>query len=204
MLTIREKSVFLTYLNKYSSIKSNTKNRNSLNFPDFSSILSKFPWLFQSAQNSLTFPWLEKVLFFQVFQSMWEPCVRIDMRVMFWNRIWAWWGFWSLLLLLSSFLSFLFILFFYLFLKDLTMYGIAETFNCFTLKRLCTLHYMEIPQFITKDQLGVSVSNFTFWPFSEDKFLRNNSCNTNIFWDSWSKAVNLLCPGFTWKYLNRW
>ena len=33
-----------------------------------------FPWLFQSVQNSLTFPWLENAFpFFQVFQSEWEP-----------------------------------------------------------------------------------------------------------------------------------
>ena len=37
-----------------------------------------FPWLFQSVQNSPTFPWLENAFpFFQVFQffqSEWEPC----------------------------------------------------------------------------------------------------------------------------------
>ena len=37
----------------------------------FSSILGKIPRLFQSKQNSPTFPWLENALLF--FQSKWEP-----------------------------------------------------------------------------------------------------------------------------------
>ena len=43
----------------------------------------KIPWLFPDFliffQNSLTFPWLEKVIsFFQVFQCRWEPCTWLD------------------------------------------------------------------------------------------------------------------------------
>ena len=44
------------------------KNKSCLKFPHFSNILGKIPWFFQSAQNSLTFPWP----FSQVFQAMWE------------------------------------------------------------------------------------------------------------------------------------
>ena len=44
-------------------------------FPDFSLTHSKFPDFLIFFQNSLTFPWLEKVVsFFQVFQCRWEPC----------------------------------------------------------------------------------------------------------------------------------
>ena len=44
-----------------------------------------FPWLFQSVQNSLTFPWLENAFpffqVFQVFQSEWEPCDRVEVNL---------------------------------------------------------------------------------------------------------------------------
>ena len=46
----------------------------------------KIPWLFPDFliffQNSLTFPWLEKVVsFFQVFQCRWEPCIKRDLQI---------------------------------------------------------------------------------------------------------------------------
>ena len=44
-------------------------------FPDFSLTHLKFPDFLTFFQNSLTFPWLEKVVsFFQVFQCRWETC----------------------------------------------------------------------------------------------------------------------------------
>ena len=62
----------------HSSFKYHWKITNNffLKFPQFSSILCGFPRLFQSVQNSLTFPWLENAFpFFQVFQSEWEPWI---------------------------------------------------------------------------------------------------------------------------------
>ena len=46
----------------------------------------KIPWLFPDFltffQNSLTFPWLEKVVsFFQVFQCRWEPCKDLQCQI---------------------------------------------------------------------------------------------------------------------------
>ena len=41
-----------------------------LKYPEFSSILCDFPWLFQSVQNSLTFPWLENAFSFSHFSSL--------------------------------------------------------------------------------------------------------------------------------------
>ena len=53
-------------------------NNICLNLSQFSRILCDFPWLFQSVQNSLTFPWLENAFpFFQVFQSEWEPWLML-------------------------------------------------------------------------------------------------------------------------------
>ena len=52
---------------KYISIKKSEQNKNWLKFPHFSSILGKIPRLFQSAQNSLTFPFWD----FSRFSS---PC----------------------------------------------------------------------------------------------------------------------------------
>ena len=60
-------------------------NNIYLNLSQFSSILCGFPWLFQSVQNSLTFPWLENAFpffqVFQVFQSEWEPWSRDEVEV---------------------------------------------------------------------------------------------------------------------------
>ena len=48
-------------------------------FPDSLEIPWLFPDFLMFSQNSLTFPWLEKVVsFFQVFQCRWEPCVECE------------------------------------------------------------------------------------------------------------------------------
>ena len=56
----------LIHFNKNSSIKNNTKNRNSLNFPDFSSILSKF----LTFPVCTKFPDWKKFLHFSRFSSL--------------------------------------------------------------------------------------------------------------------------------------
>ena len=48
---------------------------SSIIFSDFSSILSKIPWLFQSCQNSLTGKCLPIFQVFPVFKSQWEPWI---------------------------------------------------------------------------------------------------------------------------------
>ena len=71
-------------VNKYTSIKNQRKNKHKkwlkfshfpvfwVKFPHISSILVKIPRL----SSLFKIPWLENVfLFFQVFQSMWEPCL---------------------------------------------------------------------------------------------------------------------------------
>ena len=61
-------------LDPFEQIIHKITNNICLKFPELSSILCDFPWLFWSVQNSLTFPWLENAFsFFQVFQSEWEP-----------------------------------------------------------------------------------------------------------------------------------
>ena len=73
-------SVFLMNLTNTKIYLTNTlqlkmKNRiitkKWLKFPDFSSILDKIPWIFQSLQNSLTGKC------FPIFQSMWKPCISM-------------------------------------------------------------------------------------------------------------------------------
>ena len=63
-------SVLFKELNKYNSINNQRIKKNWPKLPHFSSILSRIPRLFQSAQYSPTFLWLENALIFS--QSMWE------------------------------------------------------------------------------------------------------------------------------------
>ena len=58
-------------------------NNFFLKFPQFSSILCGFPWLFQSVQNSLTFSWLENA--FPLFPGF--PVFPVQVGTLIWQWV---------------------------------------------------------------------------------------------------------------------
>ena len=70
VMELKNTKIYLTNTLQFKSQRKK-KKKNWPKFPHFSSILGEILWLFQSVQNSLTFPWLEKFPHFSRFSS---PC----------------------------------------------------------------------------------------------------------------------------------